>query len=120
MNVPEILALADDIERGRSNTRLEMSVLHGKDDCGTAACVKGWWYLMKGENPKISDLSAEHEMGLGELQAQRLFTPPGWYSKPGSFTAPQAVSVLRHLAQTGDVAWYLFDRSGAPVQEDRR
>jgi hypothetical protein len=92
--------------------------------CGTSCCIAGWAFLVsEGREPtkddarfgKVADVGAEF-LGIGrrdvdnwELRDQ-LFYARGIVDRD-SISPKQAVSVLRHLADTGKVDWTIGAKS---------
>jgi hypothetical protein len=120
MNKERILALADLIEK-QEHTGLDSKSGFNMGDfthyCGTPACIAGWAIAMK-----LGDLSCDVDkeifisgksysslagefLGIGEeLHVELFFSSPG--EIPLDEVSPQiAASVLRHLAETGEVDW---------------
>jgi hypothetical protein len=85
-------------------------------DCGTVACIAGWALAVKkGSQPRNAKkaegealITAEEYLGLNQYEAHALFFPPERHER--DITPSEAVAVLRHLAETGEVDW-----SVAPV-----
>lgn len=98
--------------------------------CGTVACLAGWTALMEDGPQKFTPDSrasnlemyqrAIQVLGIRTIDAQALFIPEnGGYvgsgsGKYGYITTKQAVAVVRHFADTGNVRWNGFDKSGNP------
>lgn len=104
-------------------------------ECGTVACLAGWTaehLSLKGDRvlklPRTKDsiknygpglhwMTGHHELaqeilGLTEDEADRLFTPMDYDSNPeldlvawDRVKPAQAVKVLKHLRDTGEVDW---------------
>lgn len=130
MNKKNILKVADAIERGRvARKRLGFNMATWADDgkggpatpdrsghnCGTVACIGGWVdavRLRTTDACTIMDADSEGTvefLGITQDQAANLFFPRGFSG--GKHTPAQAVRVLRHLAETGEVDW---SKGGAP------
>ncbi len=81
--------------------------------CGTACCIGGLSEMMFGIQQ--TEMMAGRVIGLGDEQSKALFYP--WkgttttYDEAKFFSPTQAVRVLDHLIETGDVDW---SRRGAP------
>lgn len=76
-------------------------------ECGTAACIAGWAAVVL--RPRTLGVDAATIGGLFGLEAEQrseLFCPMGYY-EPGRYTLSQAVRVLDHLVETGEVRWDL-------------
>ncbi len=74
--------------------------------CGTAACVAGWAIFLRGK-PEAGRkyYGAQAFLGLTNIQAQALFTPPGHISTPEQFTRSGAIKTLQRSVSTGKVDW---------------
>ena len=124
MNVENILKVADAIEQ-HSIPDLGFNMSHWFDkatpdvpdlsghECGTIACIAGWASRVSGdqsENPDHTYEVAADFLGLGALTANNLFMPTNGFvslHQWNSITPAHAVAVLRHLAETGEVDWYI-------------
>jgi len=121
MNRENILAVADAIEKhsipdlgfnmGNYVTTAGSSVTDNSGyGCGTVACIAGWCKAVRdGKAPQpvwVDDFNWEKQaswLGLSVGEGERLFI---YYPGHGNDIQPsQAVSVLRHLAETGEVDW---------------
>jgi hypothetical protein len=140
MNRENILAVADAIEKHSiPDLGFNMAALIDQTsenypdvsghNCGTVACIAGWaTFIAKGMIPGEQQWSAS-VLAPGRLflditqeQASRLFSPAGEYDDEAKYaiyagiTPSQAVSVLRHLAETGEVDW---NRALSPTEGER-
>jgi len=87
--------------------------------CGTTACIAGWAMSLEGVPLKSIEvmpfetavrLGAE-VLGIDDLEiAGELFSTSDPRLDLDRITPSQAVSVLRHLAGTGDVDWSIAER----------
>lgn len=139
LNTANILALADTIEEAGdthfimdtycNGPAIGLSAQEIKHTCGAAACIAGWADAaeMKGNSTQYGteEIALKHilkdyeptggypwrEKETNEL-ARALFMPRGFDDIPEQFTAKRAAAVLRHLAETGEVAWDEFNLSG--------
>lgn len=125
MNRENILAVADAIEQhsipelgfnmydyvcdAEVLDRRGLSDMSGSG-CGTTACIAGWAKAIAlGRTPQnyfgVHE-DAQHWLGLSLEQADTLFygLGRGIISLP-DISSAHAVSVLRHLAETGEVDW---------------
>lgn len=126
MNKERILALADLIERQPFANEFDapegFGMVSAEHACGTPSCIAGWAYWEAQGRPQIINtdyqVAAEY-LGLAppetswiESPADRLFFPghpdanvhrAGWNATPA-----QAATVLRHLAETGEVNWSII------------
>jgi hypothetical protein len=134
MNRENILAVADAIEKHSIpdlgfNMRPLLSDFNAGDDmknhfgtdCSTIACVAGWSFLLSGGDAKERDTEtiwdgATDWLGLPRPQSVRLFAPGEYLGHFRALTDTQAVSVLRHLAETGEVDW---NRALSPTEGER-
>lgn len=94
-------------------TRAEMI----RHDCGTAACIGGWaevLFVAKDDDINIGtseDAEIAEALGLSLDQANDLFFPltaikeAGFNTNYEQLTQAQAVDVLTHLMETGEVDW---------------
>lgn len=102
MNVKLLRELQDKLRRMRHKKRFDMQTLIEKTDCGTAACIAGHTLLHLGYKPiKEKDYdgrmefdgyemtnsrgktvqiwpAARRELGLTQVQAEKLFQPESW------------------------------------------
>jgi len=112
MNKERILAVADAIEKS-SVPELGFSMRSFRSDCGTAACIAGWAFVLfakngenrfrRGVSPYDIEVEGQVVLGLKDVEAGRLFYASGvgvHYATRG-----QAIAALRHLAATGVVDW---------------
>lgn len=83
--------------------------------CKTAACIAGWAYVVapvEARRRRTHWLSghwrtAEKWLGLTATQADRLFSPSGyWHAE--DYPRARAIAVLKHLRETGEVNWDRF------------
>ena len=113
VNRENILKVAAAIEKaGKSRARqprLGFKMAFWRDDdvadwagrkCGTVMCIGGWTERLCGTDPGT-------DFGIGEKRHAELCAPPGWGSGE-KYTPAEAVAVLRHLAETGEVDWPRF------------
>ena len=126
MNKERILALADLIEGQEHTNDWYVGEVHGFNmnklvyDCGTPSCIAGWaaWEALDqpkvlktkvfGDSDYIEKTAAEY-LGLeynscnADKGCYRLFYPnTPVYS---DITPIMAATVLRHLAETGEIDW---------------
>lgn len=120
MNKENVLAVADAIEKHSiPDLGFNMGALietgytdmYGTD-CKTVACIAGWALCLKNNLPATPvAFSIMTEAGdwldLTTAQQYLLFCSPTpeKYVEFGEKTPAQAVAVLRHLAETGEVDW---------------
>lgn len=142
MNKERILALADLIEtltyRNEDNWapdsfnmgRYSYTYDPNTDEesghvCDTPACIAGWAYAMKNnfdENLNWikfeSGMSAEY-LGLTSEQASELFYGRGFSAAKRDIevSPEEAAKTLRHLAETGEVDWFIPDIEVDEVDE---
>ena len=119
MNRENILAVADAIEKHSiPDLGFNMAGFHAEGwedlsqhNCGTTACIGGYATILLnggGEYRTIPDGKIADWLGVPIETAEALFYATGvdygpqWFEK---VTPSQAVSVLRHLAETGEVDW---------------
>lgn len=78
------------------------TVLH---NCNTAACIAGWTNALFGQPRSYRDglNDAAQHLGLDPDEQRHLFCPVRYAN--GRTTAAQAVRVLDHLLETGEVDW---------------
>jgi hypothetical protein len=115
MNVENILRVADAIEQHSiPDLGFNMGVWtdEGLEDlsghkCGTVACIGGWANaveagskMLEWDSPLLGSQQAKAFLGLGGWESDELFFGCVYGVSPS-----QAVSVLRHLAKTGEVDW---------------
>lgn len=132
------------IKEGQAIAEFNMSFggVYDEVACGTACCIAG--AVVQFENLMQPDESGEieffsedpenvgegepRELGAGEIasnfigltedQADKLFMPFGEfeYEEASEFSKPaRAAAVVRHLIETGEVCWDLFDEDGKEV-----
>jgi hypothetical protein len=81
----------------------------GKHPCGTVACIGGWTEKLWQLNSAPNVLAPSKLLGLTAELGQELFYPQGakaaWYD----ITNAQAVQVLDHLLDTGEVDWSIIN-----------
>ncbi len=114
MNKERILKVADAIENHHFKT-LGFNMINyiseevpdrSGHDCGTTACIAGWVHaLQKGIKKTLACKLpiaeyAQKYLGLNDRQAWALFM-----ECTTNITDKEAVKVLRHLAETGNVNW---------------
>lgn len=84
--------------------------------CGTAACIAGWTAAIFKPRTRLVDdpngddrlfFTAASLLGLDEADAHRLFIPCDLCGR----TTTEAVRVLDHLLETGEVDWF---KAGEP------
>lgn len=125
MNRENILKVADAIESHSIpdlgfNMSLWIDRKPGPEDdrsghnCGTTACIAGWAVAVMngGVIPEVGvpiQDDAEKYFGLNWTDGEDLFV--NWVGK--SPTPAEAVIVLRHLAETGEVDWDRALKAGA-------
>lgn len=86
--------------------------------CGTTACIAGWAMHLSGDDlSRVEYLTSNGcirrgaaILGLDFDDADDLFTVCDDSLSLEEITPSQAVSVLRHLAETGDVDWSIAER----------
>lgn len=73
--------------------------------CGTVACIAGWACAVFGEtfDPRFD--RARDILGLTAEQGEQLFFADGALDGLQDIPKADAVAVLRHLAETGEVVW---------------
>lgn len=121
MNTENILRVADAIEqhsipdmgfnmgtfRGEADSGHPMSVDLSGHNCGTVACIAGYaetLFVMDGGD--LADYGGSGTFfGISDDDQIALIMPRGWNLDPRQYTPQRAVSVLRHLAATGEVDW---------------
>lgn len=87
--------------------------------CGTVACIAGWAEAVRlGTGVFVNDgLTDERSADYLELTSEQsgpLFFGYGMsWSEFTAITPKQAVAVLRHLAETGEVDWTVADKVAA-------
>ena len=116
MNEENILKVADAIERHSiPDLGFNMELLRGAADerypdlsghnCGTVACIAGWALAVAGKDGGFE--AAAEFFGFKDQEEEESYDFPLFF--PGSphygTTSSQAVAVLRHLAETGEVDW---------------
>lgn len=97
--------------------------------CGTVACIAGWTMLLQ-EGPLYGKSSEDNDFGdnysyifhdkaaalfgLTDQQADELFLAEGssFDRSLHDITGKQAIAVLKHLAETGDICWDDFNSDG--------
>jgi hypothetical protein len=127
MNKDNILAVADAIEKhsiaglgfnmNYCVSPADFMTDHTGQHCGTVACIAGWSRAIRqGSVPEVARTLPLFEpepeiewLGLSEDDAEELFYPDRYATDEvldlGDVTTAQAVAVLRHLAETGEVDW---------------
>lgn len=116
MNRENILAVADAIEKQSiPGLGFNMDALvdpsDGSDDrfgkgCGTVACIAGWAYCLQ-----AGRTGGDGPVHVGILHPASHWLDLDWdlslilFRSGGDILPSQAVSVLRHLAETGEVDW---------------
>ncbi len=87
----------------------------GTDGCDTAGCIAGWAYVLakeagmpeanfpNGALPSEIRFTATMFLGLGWSQSRALFLPD--VVDLSKVSVEDAIKVLRHLADTGEVDW---------------
>lgn len=131
LNIPNIKRVRDVIA-GLPDERFDMRDLYRKNgeethptsagagslvrECNTAACIAGWTVaLLAPEEARAADaVTAMYLLGLDERQRGALFMPPG-YHQAGRYSRAQAVAVLDHLIETGEVSWSDAPSRGQPA-----
>jgi hypothetical protein len=71
--------------------------------CGTACCIAGWTAKLFDVDPGMNQAGAV--LGLGGVPASDLFLGFGSPTPLTSLQQSDAVAVLDHLLQTGEVDW---------------
>jgi hypothetical protein len=125
MNKERILAVADAIEKG-SVQGLSFDMTTYRNECGTAGCIAGWVFVMFAEHgsktfrcdPRVEEYIVEQAaeiLGIDEGSAEALFHAEGGTHRPewGTITPQFAATVLRRLAETGEVDWSPVDTAAA-------
>lgn len=116
MNKENITRLAGIIERAElPELKLNMNVVYQSDEragCGTAGCIIGWIaVLTKGkahaEETAGVTLQDEADEFMGE-HFSGLFYPTELVGDWSQITPAHTATVLRHLAETGEVDWRKF------------
>lgn len=82
-------------------------------ECGTTACIAGWTRRVRTKKPVRAVPTGNFDwrkegawLGLSEAEAHDLFCAEDEaYGRLDDITPSQAVSCLRHLAETGKVDW---------------
>lgn len=122
MNKENVLAVADAIEKHSiPDLGFNMGdwVAHASDEapdrsghsCGTVACIAGWAQRLRTGVPLSADSVVWWEpeaewLGLGGDASDTLFMGDDETNKRlADVTPAEAVRVLRHLAETGEVDW---------------
>lgn len=100
--------------------KMRASPRHGLDDktghrCGTIACISGWTGILEDGNESDGmPRRSKYLLKLTDLEARALFYGRGRTEfKIEDLTDKQAVSVLRHFADHGEVRWDLFRPDGS-------
>jgi hypothetical protein len=93
------------------DTRItDHELIHG---CGTIACIAGWVATLNPDDAGIGPYHrAQQYLDLDHQQTGQLFCPEGYSYL--EFTRDEALTAMRHLAQTGEVCWQRF--SSTPVE----
>lgn len=78
-----------------------VEVLH---NCGTVACIGGWTNAIFGDETESTYDAAKH-LGLSDRTAHSLFYPWGISKSFDEITIDEAIQVLDHLIETGEVDW---------------
>lgn len=141
VNRENVLRVADAIENhsikwlgfnmqsyAASASRFAPDKLNG---CGTVACLAGWTKAVLGNVRTERGLLAWERrvsrkdrgvakdtaplLGLDDDDASDLFHPDGWWQHENQ-TPAQAVAVLRHLAETGEVDWSIAPAPTKPEE----
>jgi hypothetical protein len=93
---------------------------HTEYECCTVACIAGWAAIMSDGYETVrsltpSDISkeAQNYLGLSLCEADDLFCASGTRVDMDDITQTDAVKVLRHLAETGDVDWSIIEEGRA-------
>ena len=90
--------------------------------CGTVSCIAGWTLAIDSDfkiDKKITPDdplwkgAAAHLLGLDKEAAHNLFMAVG-AADIEEVTPAEAIAVLRHLAETGEVDWSLAARDQTP------
>ena len=121
MNIDNINRLADVIE-AQSHTDREAEDGFAMNcffhTCGTPACIAGWAdFLANGDEWVASDTlesrsqnvegRAMEWLGMSSSQRYELFWGGTKIADLAKVTPTHAAAVLRHLAATGDVDWFI-------------
>ena len=112
MDIPRVTQLRDFLATLPPSS-FDMSIWGTYESCNTAVCIGGWAVrLFNLKQPPLrglfvkliagEKLVADH-LGLTEDQADALFYPPNY--KDHYYPLQQAVAVLDHLIETGEVDW---------------
>jgi hypothetical protein len=84
-----------------------------KEDCCTAACIAGWTLVRLASSQQrrcgADARDAGQLLGLETEEADELFLPEG-YEQGGRYDRADAVRVLDHLLETGQVDWSIIDQ----------
>ena len=107
------LAVAEAIEKHADRFRQDQ----WRHTCGTPACIAGWSCALQHdkEQPRQVNLNdydgsdikrkAAEALGLTPREASDMFQPEPYGEFGERPTAAEAVSVLRHYVETGEVHW---------------
>lgn len=88
--------------------RLDMYNWFREAECGTVCCIGGWTNLVLGPDEpreRWSVSKARGRLDISYTQADELFFGAGVSSAVGP---AQAVAVLDHLLETGEVDWSII------------
>lgn len=113
MNIDRINALADLIEKQPHSKKSDPSgfnMEYWQHTCGTPSCIAGWAVHMSGKDINVGTVmgDAQRWLGLNDVIGDSLFMANGLRSGKRWFIQPAyAAAVLRHLAATGDVDWFI-------------
>lgn len=106
-----------DLIASLSDEQFDMGAYAEEEPCGTVACIAGWACIVAGVGNIHSLVGddiherAQRHLGLTTQAATNLFTPFPGYSADYQFAwlqtpdRKQAVRVLDHLLETGEVDW---------------
>lgn len=111
MKTEALISLADFLENEINDYQFDMTQL--KDDCGTIACIAGWACLREYAEEErtyvpVSQIvkDARFYLGLDENQSKHLFLSDIVVGEIPNVTRAEAISVLRHAAETGIISWF--------------
>lgn len=132
LNAVNVLVVADAMEHGVPPATLGIGFnmnwwyspttdpteedLSGRN-CGTVACIGGWTEVVFGISHSDPMSVAKDTLGLSEGDANHLFFPRQDIGEchPYDATMDQAIFLLRHLAETGEIDWELAMSQPTPV-----
>lgn len=103
MNKERILETADFLETLRDEQFDMEKWIH---PCGTIGCIAGWVCKHNQIRTKNYLTSAQHFLGLSDIQAHYLFLAAGDSVPLKDIKKHHAVQALRDLAKFGDFNWW--------------